>query len=46
MVACDKDFRAPKPDNLIEQQKIEDILNNMPRKILGYKTPKQVWNEG
>jgi IS30 family transposase len=27
-------------------QKIEDILNNMPRKILGYKTPNQVWNEG
>jgi len=26
-------------------QKIEDILNNMPRKILGYKTPNQVWNE-
>jgi IS30 family transposase len=27
-------------------QKIEDILNNMPRKILGYKTLNQVWNEG
>lgn len=27
-------------------QKIEDILNNMPRKILGYKTPNQVWDEG
>ena len=27
-------------------QKIEDILNNMPRKILGYKTPNQIWNEG
>jgi IS30 family transposase len=26
-------------------QKIEDILNNMPRKILGYKTPNQVWND-
>jgi IS30 family transposase len=27
-------------------QRIEDILNKMPRKILGYKTPNQVWNEG
>jgi IS30 family transposase len=27
-------------------QKIEDLLNNMPRKILDYKTPNQVWNEG
>jgi IS30 family transposase len=26
-------------------RKIEDLLNNMPRKILGYKTPNQVWNE-
>ena len=26
-------------------QQIENILNNMPRKILGYKTPNQVWNE-
>jgi IS30 family transposase len=26
-------------------QKIENLLNNMPRKILGYKTPNQVWNE-
>ena len=26
-------------------KKIENILNNMPRKILGYKTPNQVWNE-
>lgn len=26
-------------------RKIEDILNNMPRKILGYKTPNQVWAE-
>jgi IS30 family transposase len=25
--------------------KIENLLNNMPRKILGYKTPNQVWNE-
>jgi IS30 family transposase len=24
---------------------VEDILNNMPRKIFGYKTPNQVWNE-
>jgi IS30 family transposase len=23
-------------------KKIENILNNMPRKILGYKTPNQV----
>jgi IS30 family transposase len=22
-----------------------DILNNLPRKILGYKTPNEVWNE-
>ena len=26
-------------------QKIENLLNNMPRRILGYKTPNQVWNE-
>jgi IS30 family transposase len=26
-------------------KKIENILNNMPRKILGYKTPNQVWKE-
>ena len=26
-------------------RKIENILNNMPRKILGYKTPNQVWAE-
>lgn len=26
-------------------QKIENLLNNMPRKILNYKTPNQVWNE-
>lgn len=26
-------------------KKIENILNNMPRKILGYKTPNQVWDE-
>jgi hypothetical protein len=26
-------------------QKIKNLLNNMTRKILGYKTPKQVWNE-
>jgi IS30 family transposase len=25
--------------------KIENILNNMPRKILNYKTPNEVWNE-
>jgi len=25
--------------------KIENILNNMPRKILGYKTPNQIWKE-
>ena len=24
---------------------IENVLNNMPRKSLGYKTPNQVWNE-
>ena len=26
-------------------QKIEDFLNNLPRKILGYKTPNEVWAE-
>jgi IS30 family transposase len=26
-------------------QKIENLLNNMPRKILVHKTPNQVWNE-
>ena len=26
-------------------QKIENLLSNMPRKILGYKTINQVWNE-
>jgi IS30 family transposase len=26
-------------------QKIENLLNNMPRKILGYKSPNQLWNE-
>lgn len=26
-------------------QKIEDFLNNLPRKVLGYKTPNEVWNE-
>lgn len=26
-------------------RKIENLLNDMPRKILGYKTPNQVWNE-
>jgi IS30 family transposase len=26
-------------------QKIENLLHHMPRKILGYKTPNQVWNE-
>jgi len=26
-------------------RKIEDLLNNMPRKILGYKTPNEVWSE-
>ena len=25
-VSCDKDFSAPKPDNLLEQQKMENIL--------------------
>jgi len=25
--------------------KVADILNNMPRKILGYKTPNECWNE-
>lgn len=26
-------------------QKIENILNNMPRKNLNYKTPNEIWNE-
>ena len=26
-------------------QVIEDFLNNLPRKILGYKTPNEVWEE-
>jgi len=26
-------------------QKIEDFLNNLPRKILGYKTPNEIWEE-
>jgi IS30 family transposase len=26
-------------------QKIENLLNNMSRKILGYKAPNQTWNE-
>ena len=25
--------------------KVADILNNMPRKISGYKTPNEVWTE-
>ena len=24
---------------------VADILNNLPRKILGYKTPNEVWNK-
>ena len=24
---------------------VQDKLNNMPRRILGYKTPNEVWNE-
>lgn len=31
------------PDDFIEW--IEDYFNNMPMKILGFKTPNQVWNE-
>jgi IS30 family transposase len=26
-------------------QQVEDFLNNLPRKILGYKTPNEVWEE-
>uniref|UniRef100_UPI00313CB627 hypothetical protein n=1 Tax=Rickettsia endosymbiont of Urophora cardui TaxID=3066265 RepID=UPI00313CB627 len=26
-------------------QEIEDFLNNLPRKVLGYKTPNEVWEE-
>jgi len=26
-------------------QEVEDFLNNLPRKILGYKTPNEVWEE-
>ena len=34
--------------NTITQELLDDvadILNNLPRKILGYKTPNEVWNE-
>ena len=34
--------------NTITQEALDDvadILNNLPRKILGYKTPNEVWNE-
>ena len=31
------------PDDFIEW--IEDFFNNMPMKLLGFKTPNQVWNE-
>jgi IS30 family transposase len=24
---------------------VEDYVNNMPMKVLGFKTPNQVWNE-
>ncbi len=26
-------------------QEIEDFLNNLPRKVLGYTTPNEVWEE-
>lgn len=26
-------------------KQIEDLLNNRPRKVLNYKTPKEVFNE-
>uniref|UniRef100_UPI00313D5ED6 hypothetical protein n=1 Tax=Rickettsia endosymbiont of Urophora cardui TaxID=3066265 RepID=UPI00313D5ED6 len=26
-------------------QEIEDFLNHLPRKVLGYKTPNEVWEE-
>jgi IS30 family transposase len=26
-------------------QKIKNLLNNMPKRILRYKTPNQIWNE-
>ena len=34
--------------NTITQETLDDVadtLNNLPRKILGYKTPNEVWNE-
>jgi IS30 family transposase len=34
--------------NTITQEALDnvaDILNNMPRKIFGYKTPNEIWNE-
>ena len=34
--------------NTITQEALDDvadILNNLPRKILGYKTPNEVWDE-
>jgi IS30 family transposase len=37
-----KDFSDITEEEIME---VQDYLNNLPRKILGYKTPLQVWNE-
>ena len=36
------DIRTLTPRKL---KKIENILNNMPRKNLNYKTPNEIWNK-
>lgn len=36
------DITKLKQENL---DSVADILNNMPRKIFGYKTPNEIWNE-
>ena len=34
--------------NTITQEGLDnvaDLLNNLPRKVLGYKTPNEIWND-
>ena len=34
--------------NTITQEALDnvaDLLNNLPRKVLGYKTPNEIWND-
>ena len=34
--------------NTITQEVLDnvaDLLNNLPRKVLGYKTPNEIWND-